>query len=83
MQQDIGNFINTAEMNKRDAEKVAIETRNALIRLNPQYDPGKHQDPNLAVGEIIEIKMVKFRVIRIKADGKVGLKMLNAAEILG
>lgn len=31
--------------------------------------------PELAVGEIVEIKGVSFRVCRIKADGKLGLKM--------
>lgn len=35
--------------------------------------------PTLHVGEIVEIKGVKFEVCRIKADGKLGLKMLAIA----
>lgn len=31
--------------------------------------------PDLAVDEIVQIKGVDFRVCRIKADGKLGLKM--------
>lgn len=32
--------------------------------------------PTLFIGEIVEVKSMKFRVTRIKADGKVGLKMV-------
>jgi len=32
--------------------------------------------PTLTVGEIVEFSGMKFRVLRIKADGKVGLKMV-------
>ena len=60
-----------------------VECRTELARLNPKYEPGISQDPHLHVGEIVEIKLVKFRVLRIKKDGKIGLKMLNEAEIYG
>ena len=83
MQQDTGKFISTEGMSKAESEKVAVEARAALVRLNPQYEPGKSQDPGLSVGEVVEIKMVKFRVTRIKADGKLGLKMLNESELAG
>ena len=37
--------------------------------------------PTLAVGERVEIKGIGFVVTRIKADGKLGLKMLAEPKI--
>lgn len=72
MNQETGRF---DEARGAAADLVA---RAALARMN---EPGRHQYSTLQVGEVVEIKMVKFRVTRIKADGKVGLKMLCAAEL--
>lgn len=36
----------------------------------------KIEKPTLTLGEIVEIKGVKFTVTRIKADGKLGLRMV-------
>lgn len=33
--------------------------------------------PDIAIDEVVQIKGVDFRVCRIKADGKLGLKMLK------
>ncbi len=32
--------------------------------------------PTLSIGELVEIKGVRFMVLRMKADGKLGLKMM-------
>ena len=80
MNQETGRFENLNFLDDSDGNMVRIKS--TLQRINPQYDPGKHQDPCLSIGEIVEIKHVKFRVTRIKADGKLGLKMLNESECI-
>ena len=82
MNPDTGRFENLKTMEKDVREKRMVELRAAVIRVNPQYEVGKRQDPCLSVGEIVEIKGVRFRVTRIKADGKLGLQMLRAVDIL-
>lgn len=81
MNQETGRFENMDGMQKDAREARMAELRETTARLNPQYEPGKHQDPCLGVGEIVDIKGVKFRVTRIKADGKVGLKMLTGDDV--
>lgn len=69
MDQPTGRFV---PLPKEAAEKILIvddiEQQKHILAALPK--------PTLYIGEVIEIKGVKFEVIRIKADGKLGLKML-------
>ena len=64
MQQSTGRFSDNLEMDKfkKDLSEVQVSQLQKL--------------PTLAIGEVVDIKGVKFRVTRIKANGKLGLKML-------
>lgn len=47
---------------------------------NPQ-GPSVKTFPLLGIGDVVEIKGVKFTVTRIKADGKLGLKMVATGTL--
>lgn len=68
MEQKTGTF-ELIELGKeaRSKDELAEELRRI---------EAKAKRPTLYVGEVVEVKGVKFRVTRIKADGKLGLKML-------
>ena len=83
MNPDNGRFESLAEMTTEAREIKMAKLREARVRVNPQYDPGRRQDPCLSVGEAVAIKGVYFRVKRIKADGSLGLKMMTAVEVAG
>ena len=54
-------------MGKADRDDLERQRQHILDRL---------PKPTLHIGEIVEIKGVKFLVTRIKLDGKLGLKMV-------
>ena len=54
---------------------------------DPQGGPVARADfpkdprPTLALGEAVQVKGIWFKVLRLKADGKLGLKMLHGTEV--
>lgn len=65
-------------------EPVPSDLAEKIDKIEPQYRTPKAVKeilqtaprPTLVVGEVVEFNSMKFRVLRIKADGKVGLKMV-------
>jgi len=65
-------------------EPIPMDLSKKIDGLEPKYRTPKAVKeilqtaprPTLTVGEIVEFSGMKFRVLRIKADGKVGLKMV-------
>lgn len=80
MNAETGRFESLDGMEKFDLDLAMKKLREARDRINPQYYPHNRQDPTLSIGEVVEIKGIRFRVLRIKADGKIALKMLHAEE---
>ena len=61
-----------------DAVMVPVQGAKELEQMRKQREHilARAPKPTLYIGEIVEIKGHKFSVIRIKADGKLGLKMV-------
>ena len=76
MQQSTGNFVKLIDSTPAEASHQMADLQAQIAKVNPQYDVAKASKPTLEIGEVVDIKGVKFRVTRIKRDGKVGLKML-------
>ena len=77
MNSEQGTFDNTRfdELTKQgDFIRVIPKSKD-----NPQ-GPSVKLFPTLSIGEIVEIKGVAFFVTRIKADGKLGLKMIPTGD---
>ncbi len=77
-----GRFITTKDQGewRKIVETVppAPTPHYAKARINAQAQLNRiARLPTLAIGETVEIKGVKFQVTRIKADGKVGFKMVR------
>jgi hypothetical protein len=68
MNQEKGTFEPIPDLFRKELE--AANTRQEQERIL-----SKCPRPTLYVGEVVEVKSVKFTVTRIKADGKLGLKM--------
>ena len=64
MDANAGRFIMPDEMSKFKKDLRELERIQKL--------------PTLAIGEVVEIKGVKFTVRRIKADGRLGLRMVKS-----
>ena len=66
MQQSTGRFI--------DEKQMGVFSKD----LGPDSPAFKklRELPRLEIGEVVEIKGVKFAVTRIKSNGKLGLRML-------
>jgi len=81
MNQDTGRFEPIpAGSSKELFDHVVSRCEEARRRVNPQ-EADHSEKPVLSPGEVLSIKGILFRVIRIKLDGRLTLKMLNKADI--
>jgi len=80
MNQDTGQFIPLPD-DLRKASDIKAECVKARLELNPQ-GASPEVKPVLYAGEVVQIKGVLFRVVKMKLDGRLTLKMLNRAEIM-
>ena len=79
MDQDSGRFVPLTEYLK-EGEKVMATCIAAVVKNNPQGQSPEVK-PTLGIGEVVTIKGVMFRVLKMKEDGRLTLKMLNRAEV--
>ena len=67
MEQNTGNFVTDEDLRRKFGKDLSElhAQREKIAKL-----------PQLEIGEVVDIKGVKFKVTRIKSNGKLGLKML-------
>ena len=58
-------------------EDIVRDLADAKDLRQQQHILARLPKPTLYIGEVVEIKGVKFQVTRIKIDGKLGLRMLT------
>ncbi len=69
---------------RTEFENVPLEMQKQIDKIEPRYRTPEAVKaiiqnaprPTLVVGEVVRFNDMNFKVLRIKADGKVGLKMV-------